>query len=710
MNTDRQRAIDDAKQQVLSRIPCTDFLEKSKDGAYCCPFCGSGKGKNRTGAVKYYPDTNTCFCHKCRKSADVIDLYQKKTGAGFMEALTELARQIGVDLERGEASTTSKVKLARSPADGRKGSDRTADTTDGKMQDTPSKKPQNESPDYTAYYEACKKILESPEGAAGMAYLEQRQVRVAALMCGVGFDPQADPANAPGAVGQAKRLYPCPRIIIPCSKGHYVARRTDGGTDRKKLNPKGSTPAIFNEKVLFAHDVQEVFVTEGAFDALSVMEAGGEAIALNSASNGKLLLAKLAQRGTDATFILCQDNDPDPKTAAFVQKEFDALAAGLQELNISFITANICNGLKDPNDALIADYPAFEAAVWGAMEDAKAHREKLRQEAQQAEDARKKRTGDAMVEDFLHEIRTEKYKPIPTGITDIDKALGGGFIRQWLVELGAAPGAGKTALAQWIFEGMAEHGVSCIYLNLEMSREQMIARSLARIAKRNGDRISIPEIMQGYKWDTPQQIIVESAAEEYKKTIAPRMIYNPDGVTTDIDRILQYITEEAQLAEAVGNPAPIVVLDYLQIVTGRPGEDETALIKRATAALKNYAIDHNTVVFLIIAHNRASNKTGSVTMESGRDTSALEYSADLQIGLTFTNCLKRGGDKTPDELTPEERKYKTLRITKGRWSAPGTEVDLIFDGESMTFTQVAERWEDPRSNAATSFDWRRSKI
>jgi replicative DNA helicase len=294
-----------------------------------------------------------------------------------------------------------------------------------------------------------------------------------------------------------------------------------------------------------------------------------------------------------------------------------------------------------------------------------------------------------MVDSFLEAVQTRKYEPAPTGITDIDRAIGGGFMRQQLILLGAAPGAGKTALAQWIFEGMAKRGTACVYLNLEMSREQILARSIARIAAQNGDRVKPTEILQGYKWTVDQEEIIKTAADQYRREIAPRMIYNPENVTANLDSILQYIEDEATTAEAAGLAAPLVVLDYLQIVTGNEREDDATVIKRAVSSLKKFAIQHNTVVFVIIAHNRAANKSGTVTMESGRDTSALEYSADLQLGLAFTECIKSNGNKSPDSLTAEERRKITLKVTKGRFAKPGTDVELVFDGETMTYYQTA---------------------
>jgi replicative DNA helicase len=320
-------------------------------------------------------------------------------------------------------------------------------------------------------------------------------------------------------------------------------------------------------------------------------------------------------------------------------------------------------------------------------------------------DVRKERTGSGMIDSFLEAIQTRKYEPLPTGIADIDKAIGGGFIRQQLILLGAAPGAGKTAMAQWIFEGMAKRGISSVYLNLEMSRDQILARSFSRITAQHGARIKAVDILQGYKWTEEQRNAIMSAAEEYKRDIAPFMVYNPEGVSPTLEAVLAYIEKEARAAEQAERAAPCVVIDYLQIIGSEDKREEPAsIIKRAMSSLKDYAIKHNTIVFVIMANNRESNRSGDVTMESGRDTSAIEYGADLQLGLALTACLKRNGQKAKakDELTQEERKRVTLKVTKARFANPNAEVDLIFDGETMTYTQVAK--ENQKRNTKEYYD------
>ena len=642
--------------------------------SYICPLCGHGKNGDGLTVNPRSKDGNGLKCFGCGFSGDIIDLYQQTTGTDYNEALSLLAYEIGLKVDAPSERA-------------RKGPSRDFSPRGNESSPSPAKtvKPSEETApaDYSGYYAECQENIETQ---AAKDYLTARGVLGPAIYHGAGYDPKER------------------RIVIPCGSGSYVARSIDDNNPIRYKNPKGARVEIFNESALHAQDVQEVYITEGAFDALSLIEVGAEAIALNSVSNARSLLEKLAKEPTAATLILCLDNDDAGRNATAT------LSEGLQKLGVPFTIGNICAGHKDPNAALIADRSAFYELVTRTTDTAREQKERAKEEAQRAEQERKKRTGAAMVDAFLQAVTSDKYVPIPTGIPAIDEAIGGGFIRQQLVLLGAAPGAGKTALAQWLFEEIAKDGTDCLYLNLEMSREQMLARSLARIAAQNKERIKVTQILQGYKWNPVQKIVVENAAEEYKQTIAPHMIYNPEEVTADLDSILSYIEAEAKLAEAAGNQAPVVVLDYLQIVRGRDREDDATVIKRAVAALKKFAIDHNTVVFVIIAHNRNANKSGDVSMEAGRDTSALEYSADLQMGLAFTACMKKNGGKDMEDLTPEEKRQRTIRITKGRFGGSGTDVNLTFNGESMTFDPAAPsyREEEAQQSSISRYRGRRS--
>lgn len=650
----------------------TDYVNSitTRSGAlYVCPICGSGTGAKRTGAFSITKDGLRWKCFSCDKGGDIFDLCAEYERIDLPEATKKIKA-----LYSGAATGANDFSEHPHQISG------SASPISAKPADTPR-----------SFSDEIARFAEALPGSAGQSYLEGRGLTLDTMKrFNLGYNRQKQ----------------C--VTIPYNKqgSYYGQRSVNPNSSRPHDNLQGVSMPLFNAAALYSSDV--VFVVESPLCAISIEQAGGAAVAVSGVPAGNnRLVNQIKSKPVTAALVICYDNDTKGREGT------EKLACELDALGIFYAngTAAIMGDQtdpakvdyrKDPNEVLQrSGAEALKAAVEETIEAARQARTAAALEANQE---RQQRTGAAMVDSFLEAVQTRKYEPMPTGITDIDRVIGGGFIRQQLVLLGAAPGAGKTALAQWIFEGMAKRGATCVYLNLEMSREQVLARSLSRIAARNGQKIRTTDILQGYKWTDEQRAAITRAAEEYKADIAPRMIYNPDGITANLDDILNYIEKEAMTAEKAQTSAPLVVLDYLQLVGGQPREDATAVIKRAVAGLKSYAVRHNTLVFVIIAHNRIANSTGEVSMESGRDTSALEYSADLQLALTYTLCLDREGQKKkkPEELTPDEKKRVTLKITKGRFGGAGTDVDLFFNGETMTYSQLATDFIE--TNEPTPFD------
>ena len=105
-----------------------------------------------------------------------------------------------------------------------------------------------------------------------------------------------------------------------------------------------------------------VFVTEGVFDALSVIQCGGNALALNSTGNLSLLVDLLQKKPTKATLLLALDND---KTGGLASKK---LQQDLKLLDIPFQVAYLSGEYKDPNEHLQKDEVEFKKAVKSALE------------------------------------------------------------------------------------------------------------------------------------------------------------------------------------------------------------------------------------------------------------------------------------------------------------------------------------------------------
>jgi len=339
-----------------------------------------------------------------------------------------------------------------------------------------------------------------------------------------------------------------------------------------------------------------------------------------------------------------------------------------------------------------------------------------------------KTTADAVAA-FMERARSHDYEPIPTGYSSIDAAIGGGFIRQTIVSLGAAPGAGKTIFAQQIFENIARADrANVLYFNLEMSAEQMIARSISRETE-----LTPLEVLQGYKWTEQREYAVTIAAQKYRDQIAPRIKYNACN-SADYRAILEAMETEAKDLKEKGDNLPLlVVIDYLQLLQGAEN-DPAETIKAALKGFKDFAINHGAVVFIIMAQSRSTNETGKATQGAGRDTSALEYTADTQLSLTYqamemTTKNENSGKETPKYGSLSEMfsaigklremgenaqadqliKWRKLTVTKNRFCVEFASCKLCFEGAHSRFMELDTKhtgntYADSYHNSNLPFD------
>lgn len=628
----------DARETDLISIYTAPAKEPVNGRAsYVCPFCGNGKD----GPGMYFERGSILKCPSCKWDGSPFELVHELMGKSIYETAEECMKA----LETGKPSFPI-------------------------GQSSPAEEKSKAAPvDFTEYYRQCAARVEDP---AAVAYIKEcRGISIeTAKEYWIGYDPQADPANAPGAMGDEPRQYPTPRIIIPVTPGHYIGRRIDAGGKLKKLNNAGAKPGIFNVKrglTPVEGKARPVFVQEGVFDALSVIEAGREAVALNSTSNTGLFLDAVDEYGAKGPFILAMDGD---KAGQKAQK---VLADGLSARGLRFIEANINGAYKDANEALIGNRQQFlndvEAAV--IMAEKAAERDDL--------------------DEFFEKIQTEAYRPYVTGLSFFDDLLGGGVLMQTVTLIMAAPGAGKTTLCQQIAEEMAMRKKPVVFLNLEMSKEQMIAKAISsRAALEHNSAMTATDILQGYRWLPEAREIVTKTISEYREKIFPYMKYNPADLDSDLDHILSYLDAIGQRARDKGEDGPAVVLDYLHLITTENEKlDDKGLIKKTMKGIKDYCIKYNSFAFIISATNRVANKSGQIGQSDGRDSSNIEYGCDAQISLNFWEVDQ--GEVSPNRademgrLLDQDNRRMILRVLKSRFSRPGRYARVWFNSATSRF-------------------------
>lgn len=675
---------DEIRNQINAR-PLTDFigLQKSANsgaGFYNCPVCGSGTGKNKTGALKIYPNNRVfCYSRKCFSDKGEDTLGALKIIWACDE--TEAMRRAKYSPDDSAPPPVKKKDPPQSPA--------------------PARDP---DPDYTQFYEkAHADLLSSPEA---LAYLHDRGITDESInrfnlgYCAAWKHSKAGP-NVPSTR----------RIIIPRTKRTYTARRIDKPESEYEMQyvkqVQGHQKDLFNLDALSGSDIP--WIVEGELDAISLLQAGAEAvIGIGTVTNTGRLLEE-AKKYPDKNYILALDADEAGRSAQ-AELAQSMKAAGLVG---SAMKSAFYGSAKDGNEAFLKDPDALRRNI--ALIEADERQSKQLRDEKRRENL-DKRTGPAMLDSFLRTAKSRDFEPIPTGIIDIDRATAGGLTRRTLVLLSGAPGLGKTCLAQAISENIAKTGRDCLFLNLEMDRNQLLARSLARIAwtMYKAD-LSPLEILRGYEWTAEKEEAIMKSAALYRKEIAPHMIYNPDELTNSLDSILQVMKAEAQRIKAEGRPVPIVIIDYLNLIDANE-RDATEGLKKVIYSLKDFAKLNNTVVLAITATNRASNRSGTVEMESGRDTSAVEYSGDLMLGISYTAIedgrtydtgeTDRSGKPIMakydiDELRRLRREaYErgenpppvcseiSLKVLKNRFGEPDRRAKLHFDGRHNLYTMA----------------------
>lgn len=708
-------AWDEVKNRTREILPALGLPEAKQrangEVSYICPCCGHGSNGDGLTIIPIGKTFNAygrrwvsngrtikCFNAACPfKSGSVIDLVAQWKDITAEEALHECADAIGLDIfddwskEKTDAANkwlASRRAAKTAPETAVKPLEDKTHVDGAESPETAGKRPamrghgkemiddlmrRHEMPDYTAYYERCRERLADP---VAVAYLEGRGISIeTARAAGIGYDPEADPANYPGAGDDVRKMYPEPRIIVPCTPAAYCGRAIRADIDKRYrvVWPSGANVALFRGDLLNS-DHKYIFVAEGWADALALAEVGAPAISINSASNASFFLSEVERSGSGAMFVLCLDNDKSGGGA------LQTISEGLKAAGRKYIVADVCGGAKDPNAALTTGKPAFIKAVADVIE-----------RAEQA-------SADDELSDFFARIQGDAYKPHKTGLAWFDDLLDGGLIPQTLTIIMATPGSGKTALCQQLAEKMAENENAVLYINLEMSNDQMLARAvsmkLAERAEGVSDCMTALQVLQGYKWTEAQRSAVKDVLSAYRANNFRYIRYGVAG--NEIESIIAYLDETGKTYQAAGKKAPAVVLDYLHLITGASKADASEIIKQAVAALKMYAIKYKTLAIAISAINR--NSYNRITLSSGRDSSGIEYTGDTVISLDY-QAIDEGGSVTNEEMSKLQadplRKMR-LRVLKSRHCAPGRKQDLNYAAAYNLFYDPYDHFTAPK--------------
>lgn len=639
---------DEARQYINDQLPRELTKAKKKiqgRASYICPMCGNGSGKNGTGLTT--KDEKHWSCWKgCFTSLDYLDILKRQHHTTNERDIFD---RYGLDVE-GRSSQ-------QQPATG------AADTRNFILQ--------------------AQKDLQHSQDAA--KYLRSRGISVdTAAAAGVGYDSAW---KSPTALAAGKNPPASRRLIFPTSGGGggYTARSIDTDTPPSLRYMKEGAAGIFNLEALRGD--RPVYITEGAINALSIMEVDGASCAIGSTSSVDTFLALLDQQPPAAPLILSLDNDEAGRAAC------EKLGAGLGARGIRFTEINIASDHNDANEALVADRNGFLERVNSDSAAAAS------QEAEEEKAAYCATAAAYHLHSFQGEVAARAARPIvSTGFTELDIALDGG-LHEGLYIFGALSSLGKTTFTLQMADQVAASGTDVLIFSLEMSRHELMAKSLSRLTFQYcGGRLENAKTIRGLldgtrhaRYGAEEKALINSSYDLYGQYA--HRVYIHEGMG-DIG-VFQIRAEVAKHIAFTGN-APVVMVDYLQILAPHePRATDKQNTDKAVTELKRLSRDYKTPVFAISSFNR-ENYTAPVNMTSFKESGAIEYSSDVLLGLQLDgmDVLSPAISKRSvtlrkiDALKAANPRRCQLKILKNRNGRTGANIYFEYYPKFNTFEET----------------------
>lgn len=590
---------EDTRERLKTYLP--DYVERitehSKGNAYVCPLCGSGTGPNGTGAFNIYDNGSgpRWHCFACDRDGDLYDLI------GAVEAIEDHNEQLrrALDLFGSGAPEPRKRPVRQDP---------------------------EEEPDYRDFIKEAAGHIGDTDYHRGISEDTLRRFLV-------GYCPAWRHPKAPHAPAS-------PRLIIPTSWRSYLARDTRAEIPEEQQaysKSKAGRTRIYDPGRALKKATRPVFIVEGELDALSIIDVGGEAIALGSTAMVRALLEQLKDEKPAQPLVIAMDNDDAGRKAA------EKLSEGLEALGVPFYRRNPAGNFKDCNAALMADRNAFAQAVAEAEID-----DATLAEMEREKDKLRKEAALYSLGDFLVEIEAAR-KAIPTGFKELDTLLEGGLY-PGLYVVGAVTSLGKTSFCLQIADQIAQTGQPVLIFSLEMAANELIAKSISRITaqldlKRTGGPSiakSTRGILSGTRYSSysaEEKKIIEDAIDQYGTYAGNLWIVQGVGDVT-----VQTVREKVERFIATYGQVPVVLIDYLQLLASMdPRLSDKQATDKNVLELKRISRDHRLPVIAVSSFNR-DNYTAPVNLAAYKESGAIEYSSDVLLGLQYTGMDYQDGE------------------------------------------------------------------
>ncbi len=473
------------------------------------------------------------------------------------------------------------------------------------------------------------------------------------------------------------------------------------------MNDQSSIKDLMNhsqeeiDQLLYGKKDNTVFFTDGMPDGMALYQAGIENIislgtpeqkgVLNRASIVSYIASRWnTGRPLHKKIIVCAAKDTRQEWKALLNQLYVSLNDSdylpEQILKYEFLPQKHYLKCDAISDAMSKDLNKFTNEI-------KAYKE-------QQEEQENPRPGNVL--EYLEsgrftadQSRFQKGADAKTGFSQLDKKMGGGLYAGLYV-LGAVPTLGKTTFILQIADQIAEQKKPVLFFSMEQSRLELVTKSITRIARDlyPGSQNEIKTSLQIRRGETTDK--VQEAFNKYKNKIAA----NINIIEGNFETTVATISSAVQRFIERTKTRPVVIVDYLQILQPSKqtkASDPRLLVDQNVTELKRLSRNYEIPVIVISSFNRTNYKQ-TVDYESFKETSGIEYTADVLLGLEYKVIETLKGkeeqntirEKVNEAKTKPEREIK-LRCLKNRYGQSCFEIGFKYYPKYDYFREDTER-------------------
>ncbi len=266
--------------------------------------------------------------------------------------------------------------------------------------------------------------------------------------------------------------------------------------------------------------------------------------------------------------------------------------------------------------------------------------------------------------DYMQQHRGEVVG-VATGFADLDQ-LTGGLQRSDLVIVAARPSMGKTAFALGVAYGAAlQHGKTVGIFSMEMSAEQLVQRLLATETGVDSHRLRLGQINDN-EWDRISRAFGR---------LSEANIFIDDSAAASI----MDIRSKARRLQAE-HGVDVIIVDYLQLMSGRRTENRVQEISEISRGLKGLARELNVPVVALSQLSRAVETRADhrPMLSDLRESGSIEQDADIVMFI----YREEKYDETSDKKGIAE-----IMVAKHR-NGPVGSINLRFFEQTARFADL----------------------